>query len=205
MSDVSLNRPPPDISPAAFFESWLPAEYQRLDALRAEKSLPAPPDVTVAVTLEGDGGGVWTLCTADQKLSVEPGEPEKLDIGFRLAVEDWRAVFASDGGVDDLLPSEGSMADAILIGTQIHESLQDVRGTIRFELTGFQGRNWAAEVSFGGAPEPRATMAIDAETYAQMRAGTLPAPQAYFSGKIQISGDTNLAMQVGMALMAKMS
>jgi len=205
MSDVSLNRPPADIAPAEFFESWLPAEYERLDALRVEKSLPAPPNITVAVTLTGEGGGVWTLAVVDQKLGVTPGDSAEIDLGFSLALKDWRALIAGDGGDDDLLPSEGSMADALLVGTQIHESLQDVRGTIRFELTGFKGGTWATEVAFGGAAEPQATLSIDAETYAQMRTGALPAPQAYFSGKILISGDTNLAMQVGMALMAKMS
>ncbi len=205
MSDVSLNHPPADIAPAEFFESWLPAEYERLDALRAEKSLPAPPNVTAAVTLVGDGGGTWTLAIADKKLSVSQGAPAEIDFSFSLALEDWREILAAGGGENDLLPSEGSMADALLVATQLQESLQDVRGTIRFELTGFKGRTWGAGVSFGGAADPRATMAIEWETYEQIRAGTLPAAQAYFSGKILITGDTNLAMQVGMALMAKMS
>lgn len=205
MADVSLNQPPADIAPAEFFESWLPAEYERLDALRAEKSLPAPPNVTAAVTLEGDGGGTWTLAIADSKLNVNQGSPADLDFSFSLALEDWREILAGGGDANDLLPSDGSMADALLIATQLQESLQDVRGTIRFELTGFKGRTWGADVSFGGAAEPRATMSLDWETFSQIRDGTLPAPQAYFSGKILISGDTNLAMQVGMALMAKMS
>jgi len=205
MSDVSLNRPPADIAPSEFFESWLPAEYERLEALRVEQSLPEPPNVTVDIALGGDGGGVWSVAIADKKLSVAKGAADNPDLGFALSVEDWRAISSGEGGADDLMPGDASMADVLLAGTQVHESLQDVRGTIRFELLGFSGRTWAAEVSFGGAAEPKATMAIDSETYAQVRAGTLPAPQAYFSGKIQISGDTNLAMQVGMAVMAKMS
>jgi hypothetical protein len=205
MSDAALHRPPADITPQAFFESWLPKEYERLDALRQEQSLPAPPSVRVNIALEGEGGGTWTVSIADSKLVVEQGACESPDLGISQAVEDWRAIVTGDGGADDLVPPETSTADVLFAGTQIHESLQEVTGTIRFELQGFQGRTWAADVAFGGAEEPRATMALDAETYAQIRNKTLPAPQAYFSGKIQISGDTNLAMQVGMALMAKMS
>jgi hypothetical protein len=36
-----------------------------------------------------------------------------------------------------------------------------------------------------------------------MLARTLPAPAAYFQGKIQIGGDVQLAMQLGMALLPR--
>ena len=38
-----------------------------------------------------------------------------------------------------------------------------------------------------------------------MLARTLPPPQAYFSGKIRLLGDTNLAMQLGMAMLPRFS
>ena len=53
----SLSRPPRDITPKEFFESWLPGEYDRLRAKNAD--LPEPPDVTINITIDGDGGGVF--------------------------------------------------------------------------------------------------------------------------------------------------
>ncbi len=206
MSTVSLNRPPRDITPQEFFESWLPAEYERLRGL--DSNLPAPPDATVNIALDGDGGGTWTLTMADQKLSVISGATAEPTIGIALGVDDWREVVASEGGEDDLVPADTSGIDVLFTGTMLQDiqaTLQDTRGTLRFEVGGFKGRTWAAEIAFAGAAEPRATIAVDHDTYKQVRSGALPAPQAYFSGKILISGDTNLAMQVGMSLMAKMA
>ena len=46
---------------------------------------------------------------------------------------------------------------------------------------------------------------LDTDTLKQMRDGTLAPPAAYFAGKIQLGGDVNFAMQLGMAMMARMN
>ena len=203
MSTVSINRPPTDITPEEFFTSWIVAEYERVRGLDAE--LPAPPDVTVNMKLEGEDGGEWIITIVDAKLSVTSGAADSPTLGITLTVEDWREVVASPGGDDELVPADTSGIDVLFASTAAQDALQDASGTIRFEVTEYKGRTFGADVAFAGAAEPKATIAVDFETYKQVRNNSLPAPQAYFSGKIIISGDTNLAMQVGMSLMSKMA
>ena len=77
---------------------------------------------------------------------------------------------------------------------------------MRFEVTGYNGRDWWMHVKFGadgGKREPDATILIDAGTYAAILARKLMPPEAYFSGKIQLRGDTGLAMQLAMAMLPR--
>src|SRR5205823_4952732 len=94
--------------------------------------------------------------------------------------------------------------------------LSSVKGTVRFEVTGYNGRTWALMVTFGmggaggsdgtggaAATQADATISVDAETYAAILARTLAPPQAFFSGKVKLTGDASLAMQLGMAMMPR--
>jgi predicted lipid carrier protein YhbT len=79
-------------------------------------------------------------------------------------------------------------------------------GAFAFEVTEFNGRTWRLLALFGGAgagAEPDATIRTDAQTYSEILARKLSAPEAYFSGRITISGDAGRGMQVGLALLPK--
>lgn len=191
------NLPPSDIAPADFFENWLPTEYQRMRA-----DLPAPPpDAVINVELSGDGGGAWALALADGELSVASAAAADANIVIRQSVDDWRQVTtqAAENGAD---PTAVAAIEKLLTGPALTQVLDTVRGTIRFEISGLAGRDFATEIAFGGAAEPNSIITVSAETLEQIRSGALPAPAAYFSGQIQIAGDPTLAMQVGMAFMS---
>ena len=84
--------------------------------------------------------------------------------------------------------------------------LTAVKGTVRFEVTGYNGRTWGMLVQFGTQPgraSPDATITVDAATYAAILARKLAPPEAYFSGKISLRGDTSLAMQLAMAMLPR--
>ena len=203
----SIERPPSDITPERFFEQWLPAEYRKLREAAKDHTVgrSGPPDVVVGIGLSGDGGGDWTLTMKAGELSAARGAPAAAGIGLAQSVADWRAMIVGEAGGVDFAPRGGSPMNMLMGDSGAAELLAQLRGTIRFEIGGFNGRTWNIAVTFAGAAEPAATIAVDAETYGQMLSGTLPAPQAYFSGKIIISGDVNFAMQLGMAMMARMS
>lgn len=191
---TALNRPPSDITPQAFFESWLPGEYARLmSGLSA-----TPPDLAACIDLSGEGGGAWMLSIRGGSLTVSQGQ-DTADVLVRQSVEDWRLVTLEADNAD--IPVGSASIDKLLMHSALGQVLA-TRGTLRVEIPGFQGRTFAVAVTFQGANEPSATISVDADTVAQIRAGTLPAPQAFFGGKIQISGDVTLAMQIGMAMMA---
>lgn len=197
-------RPPRDIDAHRFFTDWLPREFQS----EFGPGKRSATDITVAVELEGHGGGHWILDIQNGALVVrskgQPGpEPQVM---LRQDVRDWRAVAVGEEGAVDLAPPQASPLDVLFVDPASRQVLTAVRGTVRFEVTGYNGRTWWMHVKFGAqawASEPNATIGVDAETYAKMLARKLAPPEAYFSGKIQLKGDTSLAMQLGMALLPR--
>jgi hypothetical protein len=198
-------RPPRDISPEGFFTDWLPREFAA--EFGAGKRTAA--DITVAIHLEGEGGGDWVLDVKSGLLHVrEPGAAgaEPL-VSLRQPVADWRALAVGEPGSSiDLAPPQASPLDVLFVDPSSRQIMGSVKGTVRFEVTGYNGRTWWMHVKFGTQPEadpPNATIAIDAETYARLLARQLAPPEAYFSGKIVLRGDTALAMQLGMAALPR--
>lgn len=194
---ATLNVPPSDIAPAEFFENWFPAEYRRLRA-----DLPAvPPDAVITVELSGDGGGAWSLTMNGGELSVVKSAADNANITIRQSVEDWRLVTtqAADNGAH---PAAGAALDKLLTSPALGQVLSATSGTIRIEIAGLAGRDFATEIVFAGAAAPSSTVKVSAETLEQIRSGALAPPAAFFSGQIEIVGDPTLAMQVGMAFMS---
>jgi hypothetical protein len=198
------NRPPRDIDAARFFTEWLPREF----AAEFGPGKRSASDITVAVHLLGDGGGHWVLDVKAGVLSVRaPGQPgPEPVVTMRQELADWRAVAVGEEGAVDLAPPQASPLDVLFVDPQSRQVMAAVRGTVRFEVTGYNGRTWWMQVKFGVQPEaaePDATIAVDADTYARMLARQLAPPEAYFSGKISLRGDTSLAMQLGMAMLPR--
>jgi putative sterol carrier protein len=181
-----------------------------LPAQLAGKAPTAGRPVTVRVRLDGDGGGAWDLRTGDGALVVTPGAAADPDVTVHQTVADWKAIAVGEPGAVNLAPPQASPTDVLFLDPAALKMVQTIRGTVRFEVSGFNGRTWSLTVKLGGgdivdgpAAPADATISVDAETYAQMLARTLPAPAAYFQGKIRLAGDANLAMQIGMALMPR--
>jgi hypothetical protein len=192
-------RPPPDLTPAQFFETWLPSQMTR------------GPDkpIAVRVRLEGEGGGVWNLRLGPSGLQVtlagDGGEP---DVTIVQTAQDFRAIAFGEPGALNLAPPQSSPTDLLFLDAAAQQIVAQVKGTIRFEVTGYNARTWALAVKLGPGPVPAtpdAVISVDAESYAAMLARVLPPAAAYFQGKVKISGDANLAMQLGMALMPRFS
>lgn len=201
----SPNRPPRDITPSRFFSDWLPREF----ASEFGAGKRAASDITVAVDLEGEGGGRWVLDVRGGSLSVRgPGDegPQPM-VQLWQSVQDWRALAVGEDGANvDLAPPQASALDVLFVDPASRQILQAVRGTVRFEVTGYNDRTWGMLVKFGtqaGRVDPDATITVDAATYAAILARKLAPPEAYFSGKISLRGDTSLAMQLAMAMLPR--
>jgi hypothetical protein len=198
-------RPPADITPEIFFSTWLPEEFgEHFGAGKRSAS-----DITVAVTLEGEGGGRWVLDVKDGVLGVRGAGQSgpSPSVSLRQTVADWRALAVGEAGsAVNLAPPQASPLDVLFVDPASRQIMSSVKGTVRFEVTGYNGRTWWMHVTFGTQPEadpPNATIAVDADTYAKMLARQMAPPEAYFSGKISLRGDTALAMQLGMAALPR--
>jgi len=202
---MQANRPPRDITPARFFTDWLPREFG--SEFGAGKR--AASDITVAVDLEGEGGGQWVLDVRGGTLSVRgagAAGPSPM-VQLWQSVQDWRALAVGEDGANvDLAPPQASALDVLFVDPASRQILSAVKGTVRFEVTGYNGRTWGMLVKFGTQPgktEQDATITVDAATYAAILARKLAPPEAYFSGKISLRGDTSLAMQLAMAMLPR--
>lgn len=195
---ASFTRPPAETSVADLFGTWLPEAFARARAAGA-----APPDLRIAVTLDGTDGGSWTLAVAGGALTVTPGADENAPIALRQSAADFRAALWGEGGTTPLLPPQLDLTAAITGQARVPTAaLAAVKGTLRVEIPGFAGRTWNAAVTFGGAATPTATVSVDVPTLEQLRNGTLQPAQAFFAGKIAVTGDVAWLMQVGMSLAA---
>ena len=140
-------RPPRDITAEGFFTDWLPREFA--SEFGAGKRSAA--DITVAVKLEGEGGGQWVLDVKDGKISLRAGGQEgpTPSVSLRQTVADWRALAVGEEGPVDLAPPQASPLDVLFVDPSSRQIMSAVKGTVRFEVTGYNGRTWWMHVKFG--------------------------------------------------------
>ena len=82
------------------------------------------------------------------------------------------------------------------------EALSQLAGSLRFEIGGEAG--FALGAHFGNVekPEPDTTIRIAPDVYAELKAGDLEAPNAFMTGKIEVEGDIQLAMQLALSVLS---
>jgi hypothetical protein len=204
---VDDRRPPADITPAAFFESWLPAAYLGAGA--------RPPEDrwTVAVTLSGEGGGHWDLEPADRRLEVRPqaGRPSapQANVWLRQSTPDFLAALVGDPDLPELLPPEMDPLELLFLDARDRDLVRQIDGRLLVEVMGRRRRRWALDLAAGkagfSAGRPRATVRVDAATYDGLRDGKLPPLQALLERKLAVEGDRALAMQALVLLASRLS
>ena len=115
---MERERPPEDILPAYFFECWVP-EAVAGDADRQRKL--AETQATIVFTLNGEGGGVFTLEIAGGQVRGREGGSDSHDLAVELDVETWRSlnagrISAPEALLKRMLRLEGSF----LLGLKLH-------------------------------------------------------------------------------------
>ncbi len=198
--------------PKTFYTERLPAQFER--ALREqERAVEAAQRVldgmqavnaTLAVEVSGEGGGRFYLNIEAGRLS--PGDAPAREPVMTLCQErpdfDRLVQDAGDSALGFLGGLSG-LAGEIRLTSQRLEALAGLSGSLRFEVSGEQG--FALLTCFGPGPrpeEPTTTITIDPEVYASLKSGVLDAQSAFMSGKIEVKGDMQLAMQLALAAMA---
>ncbi len=97
----------------------------------------------------------------------------------------------------------GQPGDMKLTSTRL-QNLLALHGRARLELTG--GAPMDLEARFGepapGEPTPSCTLRIDAQAFAALREGQLAPQDAFLSGRVDVEGDMQLAMQLALAALS---
>ncbi len=94
------------------------------------------------------------------------------------------------------------MSGDLRLTRQRIENLAGLAGSVRFTLTGENG--FSIVIHLGTEPipaEPDCTIEVDGAMYGDLKSGKLPPQEAFMSGKINIGGDMQMAMQLALAAM----
>nr|MDJ0789335.1 SCP2 sterol-binding domain-containing protein [Myxococcota bacterium] len=202
--------PASPIAASEFMESWFPSAF-------AEADLPPGAEdvqVKLGVKLEGDGGGEWLFHIEGQNMQVEAGSRDGAAFTIVQSVADWRgALWEGRGGAIGkgaatmFRPGEAAAQGSGPGGAQMGGAptatalgeMEKLDGVIRMVVAGGEGGDWAVDFKLGPGEipaEPTTTVTVSAEDAAAMETGELDPMTAFMSGRMQVTGDMTLMMQM---------
>jgi hypothetical protein len=201
-----------EASVRTFFRETLPAQFEAVlrEQERAVESASRvlagmrAVNATIRADVRGEGGGTFFLDFAAGRPA--PGDRAAHPPFLTLALEaaSFDAFLAELGGSAlGFLGALAGLAQEMKLTQARIDALALVAGTVRFELRGAGGFN--VLVHFGpGEPasEPATAIAVDRDAYAELRSGRLNPQDAFLTGRIQVEGDLQLAMQLALAAVA---
>lgn len=198
-------RAPTDITPARFFEEWLPKQVENSRDLL--ETFAGGLSFVVSVRVTGERGGEWTVRLADGKPQFASGLDPQAVVTFIVSEENF--IQSITGQLDDLRPPA---RDATAIDTspiaiqqrarQVLAALKDIRGSLRAELDD-PNRGLGVTIKFGGEmrDSPDCTIKIKMDHVRAIASGELDPQAAFMTGKVKIEGDSSLLMQLLAATM----
>ena len=196
--------PKEPIPASQFMEEFVPSAMETAD-------IPADADLKLGVCLEGEGGGEGLISVSGGQFSVEQGACDAAVLTLVQSVDDWRgALWEGQGG------EFGRQAAALFAGGADSDSgqplqlgalsaLSELEGLIRIRVTEAERGDWTTGFKLGqGAipAEPTTEIEMTAEDARALQDGTLDPMQAFMAGKIRVTGDMALMMQLQAVLMA---
>jgi putative sterol carrier protein len=205
--------PSAPIPPSEFMERFLAESFAASEALRASVQ---GLETRLGIKLEGEGGGEWVVHVGGGDVRVAREPRDEAAFTFVQSVVDWRgALWEGRGG------AIGQQAAALFrMGERPAASgpaglggapppaalarMASLSGLMRMIVTGGEGGDWQVDFKLGpGAipDEPTTTIRLTAEDAAALERGELNPLEAFMAGRIQVTGDMTLLMQVQMVQM----
>jgi hypothetical protein len=202
---ISDLRAPTDITPARFFEEWLPSQVENSRDLM--ETFAGGLSFVVSVRVTGERGGEWTVRLADRRPEFASGLDPQAVVTFIVSEENF--IQSITGQLDDLRPPARDMATIDTSPAAIQQrarqvlaALKDIRGSLRAELDD-PNRALGVTIKFGGEMKdsPDCTIKIKMDHVRAMASGELDPQAAFMTGKVKIEGDSSLLMQLLAATM----
>lgn len=210
IAEGSLPRPSEPVSPNEFFEDLIPSLFAELDLGVEQRAL----DLKLAVCLEGEEGGAWTVHFVGGELGIAEGRAEDAAITLIQSVSDWRSALweGRPGLVSDLVaqleqvgaaggdaPAWAAAGPAVS-NPRALEGLRELRGLIEVGLASEGwGPDWRLGILLGPGPipeTPQAVIRIGAAEAEAIRRGTLHPLEALIGGQLRLEGDLGLILQL---------
>ncbi|MBI4515112.1 MAG: SCP2 sterol-binding domain-containing protein [Deltaproteobacteria bacterium] len=173
-------------------------------AQRADPLLGEAHDLRAArgsIAWQVTGAGTWYLNIAEGAMVVDSCPLEAPFMHVAQSLADWQ-LFAGGAASTGFM---GAGASRRALGKARIERLRNLSGTVRFVVTGLGGGGaWSFVTHFGAAPmppEPQTTVTVDALTMQRLQSGEVSPQLAFMQGKIRITGDVAVAIQLGTVLL----
>jgi hypothetical protein len=161
-----------------------------IDRLHRELADRMTAEATVALVLEGPGGGTWYMNIRDGEMGVSREATHPPLVSVHQSRTDWEALAQAAGG-------------SVPMGTDLTasriERLREIRGTLEFRLTTGETER-RVEVRLGPEGGSRCTLMLKAEDAIRLQSGELRPEAAFIQGLVKLQGDVTLAMQLGAVL-----
>ena len=201
-----LKLPLSPVLPAEFMENWLPRSL----VASAQNGGSSELGGVFGVILTGEGGGEWLIEVQDREVTVTAGSRASALFTIIQSVDDWRgALWEGRGGAIGKQASrmfqsgaERDWRPGEIGGPPASEALEEIGkldGLIRFCVTEGSEIEWSVDFKVGPGPIPESPSAVLEITVADSEAmgnGELDPLDAFLGGKMLVTGDMALVMQI---------
>jgi putative sterol carrier protein len=175
-----------DLTPAQYYSSVLPAQYQA--AIRnADPAVLDQPEITANIEITDGEKEVYGLRAAGDTLTYVAGGVAEPDLYTRISLDDWRSM-VEHGVAEQVLDYVLRRKVAVVKG---------INGTVTLELTRSDGSTYTNVTTFMGHAEPAVTLMMTADDYSAMNRGELNGQMAFMMGKLRFEGSLPLLMAIG--------
>ena len=199
-------------TPQQFYGERLPEQWNRLLAdqeravAEAQRVLDAMRAVSTTLKIEvrGPEGGTFFLNVDSGRMSASDtaAHPLLLTLIQDAAAFERVVQEAGDSALGFLGGISGLAGEMRLTAGRVR-NLEGVAGCLEFRVTGESG--FGLLTHFGPDPvpqEPNTRIRVDESAYRELREGRLDPQNAFMTGRIQVEGDMQLAMQLALAALS---
>jgi putative sterol carrier protein len=203
MAMPTLPNAPENITPKKFFSEWLPQQIEPFKA--AIKQFGGSLQASMSFKVEGPQGGEWTTAVQAGDVKIESGLKDNAVVTLILAEKDFVDVVTGKRKMAMGRPGGGKAPKPEDIPKQLKnmiDTLSGIEGMFQFRVEE-SGNDFVVSVKFKGPikKEPDTIVAIDRADVDAMAKGELNPQAAFMSGKIRITGDMGLLMQLAPLMM----